>query len=105
VAADKWDKWVRKGYLEQAGAAHTEVEDTSLDVRPSVAPTNYNLSVTKGGSNLRPHLINFFDSIRGRAKLTCPGEVGYKSAVVMLKANEAAVTGKKIEFKPGDFVV
>jgi predicted dehydrogenase len=106
VAAEKWDKWVKKGYLKQAGAAaHTEADDESLDVRPSAPPTTYNLGVTKGGSNLRPHLINFFDSIRGKAKLTCPSEVAYKAAVVILKANEAAVTGERVEFKPEDFIV
>ena len=51
------------------------------------------------------HLENFFETIRGEAELTCPAEIGYETAVTVLKANEAAMTGKKIEFQPSDFVV
>ena len=51
----------------------------------------------------QPHLENFFDAIRGKAKLNCPGEVGYETAVAVLKANEAIEEGKKLNFKPEDF--
>jgi len=53
----------------------------------------------------QPHLENFFDAIRGKAELTCPGEVGYETAVAVLKANEAIEEGKKLNFKPEDFKV
>ncbi|MBA7660156.1 Inositol 2-dehydrogenase/D-chiro-inositol 3-dehydrogenase [subsurface metagenome] len=53
----------------------------------------------------QPHLQNFFDAIRGKAELTCPGEVGYETAVAVLKANEAIEEGKKLNFKPEDFKV
>jgi predicted dehydrogenase len=43
----------------------------------------------------QPHLENFFDAIRGKAKLTCPPEIGY----------EAAEAGRRLEFKPEEFVV
>ena len=39
-------------------------------------------------------LVNFFESIRGNAKLNCPGEIGYETAV---KVNEAIAAGRKIE--------
>jgi predicted dehydrogenase len=52
-----------------------------------------------------PHLVNFFDAIKGKAKLNCPGEVGYETAVSILRVNEAVAAGKKIEFKPEDFKV
>ncbi|MHC4704662.1 MAG: hypothetical protein ACYTFQ_29290, partial [Planctomycetota bacterium] len=51
------------------------------------------------------HLKNFFDAIRGRAELTCPGEVGYETAVAVLRANAAASQGKKLSFKPEEFKV
>ena len=51
------------------------------------------------------HLRNFFDSIRGSAKLTCPGEVGFQAAVACLKVNESMKLGKRLELKPEDFVV
>jgi len=53
----------------------------------------------------QPHLENFFDAIRGRAQLNCPAEVGYKTAVAVLKVNEAVQAGRKLLFKPEDFKV
>jgi len=53
----------------------------------------------------QPHLKNFFDAIREKAELNCPGEVGYETAVAVLKANEAIEEGKKLNFKPEDFKV
>jgi len=52
-----------------------------------------------------PHLANFFEAIRkGDPKhLNCPGEVGYETAVSVLKVNEAVAAARKIEFKPDDF--
>ncbi len=38
-------------------------------------------------------------------KLNCPAEVGYDTAVTVLKVNEAVATGKKIEYKEEDFKV
>ena len=62
-------------------------------IPPPAVPT------TEHGS----HLVNFFDAIRKGTPLTCPGEVGYETAVAVLKVNEALATGRKIEFKPEDF--
>jgi len=53
----------------------------------------------------QPHLENFFDAIRGKAELNCPAEVGYKTAVAVLKINEAVEAGRKLKFKPEEFVV
>ena len=53
----------------------------------------------------QPHLVNFFESIRGNQTLNCPGEIGYETAVMVLKVNEAIAAGRKIELKPEDFKV
>ena len=53
----------------------------------------------------QPHLENFFDSIRGKAVLNCPAEVGYKTAVAVLKVNEAVEAGRKLKFNQEEFVV
>ena len=53
----------------------------------------------------QPHLENFFDAIRGKAALNCPAEAGYKTAVAVLKVNEAVQAGRKLLFKPDDFEV
>jgi predicted dehydrogenase len=51
----------------------------------------------------QPHLENFFDAIRGKAKLTCPAEIGYETAVAVLKVNETIEAGRKLEFKQREF--
>jgi predicted dehydrogenase len=51
------------------------------------------------------HLANFFDAVRGTAKLTCPAEVGFQACASALKAVEAMKTGRRIELAPQDFVV
>jgi predicted dehydrogenase len=53
----------------------------------------------------QPHLQNFFDAIRGKAKLNCPAEIGYETAVAVLKVNEAAEAERKLNFKPDEFKV
>ena len=37
--------------------------------------------------------------------LNCPEEVGYETAVAVLKVNEAVEAGKKLVFKPDEFKV
>jgi hypothetical protein len=51
------------------------------------------------------HLENFFDAIRGKAKLNCPGPVGLATAVSVLRVNEAMVSGKAWDFDPKDFAL
>ena len=104
----KWERWVRKGYLSEPEKPKQEKPKSSgvgLDVRESVPAPSYKLLVEMNKRAHRPHLENFFDAIRGKAKLTCPAEVGYETAVTVLKVNEAAEAGRRLEFKPEDFVV
>jgi predicted dehydrogenase len=107
VTETKWDKWVKKGYLKKAeGLDQPESEDAVGDVRlPSPKPAKYDLPVQMDKHNHQPHLENFFDAIRGKAKLNCPAEVGYETAVTVLKVNEAVEAGRKLNFKPAEFKV
>ncbi|MBM4019483.1 MAG: Gfo/Idh/MocA family oxidoreductase [Planctomycetes bacterium] len=50
------------------------------------------------------HLKNFFDAVRGEAKLTCPAEVGLQGAVSALKAVEAMALGRRLDLRPEDFI-
>ena len=52
-----------------------------------------------------PHLENFIDAIRGKAKLTCPPEVAYETAVSVLAVNRAVQEARRIEFDPDEFKV
>jgi predicted dehydrogenase len=109
-----WEKWVKKGYVIPIDKNETEtpksVTDTTpiLNITPSPTPQSYNLpaSALLGETPPhQPHLENFFNAIRGKEKLNCPAEVGYETAVTVLKINEAIETGKKLDFKPEEFKV
>ena len=60
-------------------------------------------SMPPGTPYHQPHLENFFNAVRGKAKLNCPGEVGYETAVMVLKVNEAVEAQRRLEFKAGEF--
>ena len=106
VPAENWEKWVKMGYLKIPIEKEEEkpATDAVLDVRESPKPPSYDVPVTMDNKPYhQPHLENFFDAIRGKAKLNCPAEIGYETAVTVLKVNEAVAVGKKLNFKPEDF--
>ncbi len=105
-SAPEWDKWVKMGYInEPAKKEEKPKTDAVLDVRETLAPPAYKLSVEFNDPYHKPHLENFFDAIRGKAKLNCPAEVGYETAVTVLKVNEAVEAARKLNFKPEEFKV
>ena len=63
----------------------------------------YKIPVVLEGAYHQPHLYNFFNSIRGTETLNCPAEVGYETAVTVLKVNEAVEKATRLEFAKGDF--
>ena len=126
--APEWDKWVKAGYLykqceceiecmeeaekkclEQCGCEQITDKDSHalLDSRETVKPPRYDLPIAMNKKCHQPHLENFFDAIRsrGKVKLNCPAQVGYETAVAVLKVNEAVEAGRKLEFKPDEFKV
>jgi len=106
VLESKWAPWVKKGYLKQAeGMKQPEKPKSVGDVRESPTPPKYDFLVTMDVPYHKPHLDNFFEAIRGKAKLNCPAEVGYETAVTVLKVNDAVEAGCKLEFKPEEFTV
>jgi predicted dehydrogenase len=50
-----------------------------------------------------PHIENFFAAVREGTALNCPGEVGYDTAVTVLKVNDAVATQKRLEYTPEEF--
>ncbi len=100
--APEWDDW--SDYLHP-----TEVQEPAndsgavLDVRETLAPTSYDIPVEMTDPYHKPHLENFFDAVRGKAKLNCPAEIGYETAVAVLKVNAAVEAGRRLNFKPDEF--
>ena len=78
-------------------------EEVVLDVRESVSPDLHRVPVVLRDPYHQPHLSNFFDAVRGEAQLNCPAEVGYESAVTVLKVNEAIDARQRVSFRPEDF--
>ena len=108
VSPKDWEKWVKMAYLKEPPKPEEEkpAGDAILDVRESPRPPRYDIPVTMDNKKYhQPHLENFFDAVRGKAKLNCPAEIGYETAVTVLRVNEAVATGKKLNFKPEDFKV
>jgi len=109
-SAPDWDKWVKLGYVKEPVKKETPAQEKPktgavLDVRETLAPPAYELPVKMDKLYHQPHLENFFDAVRGKAKLTCPAEIGYETAVTVLKVNDAVEAARKLDFKPEEFKV
>ena len=104
ASAPEWDKWVKAGYINEPAKKEEKPESGAvLDVRETMAPPAYELPVKMEKLYHQPHLENFFDAIRGEAKLNCPAGIGYETAVTILKVNEAVEAARRLDFKPGEF--
>jgi predicted dehydrogenase len=103
--APAWDTWVQKGYITapKVQEMKEKTEGAALDVRESVSPDEHKVPVVLSDPYHQPHLQNFFDTVRGQAKLNCPAEIGFESAVSVLKVNEAIEARNRLSFKPEDF--
>jgi predicted dehydrogenase len=105
--APAWDEWIRKGYVTAPRVVEKEADEepSVLDVRESVSPDEHRVPVVLRDPYHQPHLENFFDAIRGKAELRCPAEVGYESAVTVLKVNDAIEAKQRLSFRPEEFRV
>jgi predicted dehydrogenase len=99
--APSWDELVRKGYIraKTSGAAATP-DATRVDVRETTQLAAYEIPVTFSKAIHQPHLENFFNAIRGKAKLNCPAADAFSSEYVIHKANEAIAAQKTIAITP-----
>jgi predicted dehydrogenase len=106
--APAWDEWVQKGYVsapKEQEAKEKSASGAVADVRESVAPDQHSVPIVLRDPYHQPHLQNFFDAVRGKAKLNCPAEIGYESAVSVLKVNEAIEAKSRLAFTPEDFKI
>lgn len=105
-SAPLWDKWMDKNFLNAPEEEATpNVNGAVLDVRETVAPPKYELPVTFNDPYHKPHLENFFNSIRGKDTLNCPAEVGYETAVAVLKVNEAVEKASLVKYDRNEFTL
>ncbi len=100
-----WEKWIRMKYIEAPTDDTPKTSTAVLDVRETVAPPKHKLPVQFNDPYHKPHLENFFNAIRGKEKLNCPVEVGYETAVTVLKANEAVKSKRELFFNKSEFKI
>ena len=90
-----WDELVGKNYLGLDNAVPVGDAD-KVDVRETPPPPQYYIPVSFKKKIHQPHLENFFNAIRGTAKLNCPGDEAFSSEYVIHKANESIAVQKVI---------
>ena len=99
-----WDEWVRKGYISAPKLRETKAEPgVVLDVRETISPDEHKIPLKMLDPYHLPHLSNFFNTVRGLEELNCPGEIGFETAVTVLKVNQAIEAGKRLEFTLEEF--
>jgi predicted dehydrogenase len=97
--AKDWDPLVAKNYLSASAVAPASDAD-KVDVRETAPLLQYDIPVTFSKKIHQPHLENFFNAIRGEAKLNCPADEAFRSEYVIHKANEAIPAEKRIAITP-----
>ncbi|MBN2411724.1 Gfo/Idh/MocA family oxidoreductase [candidate division KSB1 bacterium] len=104
-SAPDWQKWVNIEYINNPVEAKKPEDNVTLDVRETVAPPEYGIPVEFNDPYHKPHLENFFNTIRGKDTLNCPADAGYETAVTVLKVNQAVESGLKLKYEPNEFYI
>ncbi len=103
--APEWDSLVKEGLLqtEKPPIQKVDTRNIFLDVRVTAEAGRWPLPVELAKPAHQPHLENFFSAIRYDIPLNCPPEVGYETAVAVLKVNEAVEARRILRFRPDMF--
>ncbi len=99
--APSWDDLVQKGYIKPKTTGPAAAANAvKVDVRETAQLAEYEIPVFFNKPPHQPHLENFFNTIRGTAKLNCPADEAFSSEYVIHKANEAIPLQKVIAITP-----
>ena len=104
--AQKWDGYVSDGILVKGAAPAAAA---IADVRETKALAEYAfpaMDIDKDPAYIHmPHLVNFFEAVRGKEKLNCDAEHAFEAEAAVFKVNEAVEAKKMLTFTEDDFVV
>ena len=105
--ARPWDDFVQQGFLKIQGdsARKTAVSSEEESVRETGVVVPYELPIVLNKPICQPHLENFFDAVRGKAKLACGAEEAWPVEVVIHKVNRAVEEKKMLLFAADEFKV
>ncbi|HEX9046145.1 MAG TPA: Gfo/Idh/MocA family oxidoreductase, partial [Verrucomicrobiae bacterium] len=92
ATAVSWDDLIAKNYVRAKAVSATDA--VKVDVRETAQLAQYEIPVFFNKPPHQPHLENFFNAIRGTAKLNCPADEAFRSEYVIHKANEAVAAQK-----------
>lgn len=96
--ARPWDDLIQRNiFLPKTDGT---ADAAKVDVRETEALARYEMAVSFNKPPHQPHLENFFNAIRGTAKLNCPADEAFRSEYVIHKANESIAAQKRIEITP-----
>lgn len=103
--APEWDSLVKEGLLksETQPIQKIDTKNIFLDVRVTMEAGRWPLPIELAKPVHQAHLENFFHSIIHSTPLNCPAEVGYETAVAVLKVNEAIESRRLLKFRPEQF--
>jgi predicted dehydrogenase len=93
-----WDDLIQKGYVAVKDVPASDA--AKVDVRETAQLAQYEIPVFFNKPPHQPHLENFFNAVRGTAKLNCPADEAFRSEYVIHKANEAIAAQKMIAITP-----
>ena len=91
--AVSWDDLVQKGYVKPKPTA---IDAAKVDVRETAQLAEYEIPVFFNKPPHQPHLENFFNAIRGTAKLNCPADEAFGSEYIIHKANDAVAAQTRL---------
>lgn len=98
-AAPSWDGLVDKGYLIRKPAPPKPAPSAdAVASYESAAPEIFDLPGGFGKPAHQPHLENFFDAVRGKAKLNCDARHAFESEAPIFWVNPSALSKQPIDF-------
>ena len=98
-SAPSWDGLVAKGYLKRGAAPAPAVGGSdAIAAYESAPPDIFELPGDFNKPPHQPHLENFFDTIRGKAKLNCDARHAFESEAPIYWVNPAALEKRIITF-------
>jgi predicted dehydrogenase len=105
--APEWDSLVKEGLLksEKPPLQKLDTQNIFLDVRVTAEAGRWPLPVELAKPAHQPHLENFFNAVVHGIPLNCPAEVGYETAVAVLRVNDAVEARRVLSFRPEQFKV
>ena len=92
--APSWDDLVAKSYIRAKAVAAASPTPPKWTCAKPRQLAEYEIPVFFNKPPHQPHLENFFNAIRGTAKLNCPADEAFRSEYVIHKANEAIAAQK-----------